>query len=168
MGAYKIGTAARLTGLEVATLRNWEKRYRVLVPHRNGTRQRLYSQEQLKQLRLLKRWVDAGLSAGEAHARLRLHLDRIAASDAGIARDEPRRSRVQHEPARERDRYATLGQDAAATRRRAVAVGRQAALIRKRATVNCRRADMLGSFARSIVAKQAGRRRDDIESASRR
>jgi DNA-binding transcriptional MerR regulator len=71
MALYRIGTAARLSGVPIATLRNWEQRYGVIVAARGDGRQRLYSREDIDRLRRLKEWVDSGLSAGEAHALLR-------------------------------------------------------------------------------------------------
>jgi DNA-binding transcriptional MerR regulator len=73
-GFYKIGTAARLTGIDVMTLRNWERRYGVIVPARGEGGQRAYSQRDLDGLRWLKEKIDSGLSAGEAHALLRERL----------------------------------------------------------------------------------------------
>lgn len=36
MALYRIGTAARLSGLEAATLRNWEQRYGVVATNRGS------------------------------------------------------------------------------------------------------------------------------------
>jgi MerR family transcriptional regulator, light-induced transcriptional regulator len=79
---YRIGTAARLSGLPVATLRNWEQRYGDVKAARSGGKQRLYSREDIDQLRQLKDWVDGGLSAGEAHALLRERSSRGLATGA--------------------------------------------------------------------------------------
>jgi DNA-binding transcriptional MerR regulator len=68
---YRIGTAARLSGVEIATLRNWERRYGIVVASRNARRQRLYARADIDRLRLIKQWIDRGLSAGEAHALVR-------------------------------------------------------------------------------------------------
>lgn len=51
----------------------------MVVAVRNTGLQRLYSSGQIEQLRLLKRWIDAGLSASEAHERLRVHGERLSA-----------------------------------------------------------------------------------------
>jgi DNA-binding transcriptional MerR regulator len=71
---FRIGTAARLADLEIATLRNWEQRYRLVVPARGPGGQRLYSREQIEQLSWLKDRIGGGLSAGEAHNLLRERL----------------------------------------------------------------------------------------------
>ena len=73
-GYYKIGTVAKLTGIEVMTLRNWERRYGVVVAARGDGRQRAYTTQDLDRLHWIKAKIDSGLSAGEAHALLRDHL----------------------------------------------------------------------------------------------
>ncbi len=95
MGYYKIGTAARLTGLDVATLRNWEQRYRLVVPRRSDGRQRLYSGSDLDQLSLVKLWVERGYSASEAHALVRESIAGPARpGEPARVRDEARRVRA--------------------------------------------------------------------------
>lgn len=74
MRTYTIGTTARLTDLNAATIRNWQKRYGIVVPQRDAHGRRRFSREQVEHLRLLKRWRDAGLSAAEAHEHLRSQL----------------------------------------------------------------------------------------------
>jgi DNA-binding transcriptional MerR regulator len=46
-----IGQVCRQTGLRPGTLRNWEERYRLLVPARTAGGTRLYSQEDVKRIR---------------------------------------------------------------------------------------------------------------------
>ena len=74
MNTYSIGTVARLTGLEVATIRNWQNRYALVVPRRDTNGRRRYTRDQLDQLRLLKGWRDDGFSAADAHERLAAEL----------------------------------------------------------------------------------------------
>jgi MerR family transcriptional regulator, light-induced transcriptional regulator len=74
MSSYRIGTAARLSGLPVATLRNWELRYGLITARRTSGGQRLYSAEDVERLTALRRLVDQGLSAGEAHSVVRRRL----------------------------------------------------------------------------------------------
>ena len=116
-GAYKIGTVARLTGIDAMTLRNWERRYGVVIPSRGNGRQRAYAPEDVDRLRWLKKTVDSGLSAGEAHALLRQRLD------AGRLDDSAPR-------AREQARQFRSG--AVETRRRAKEVREQIAASRTR------------------------------------
>jgi DNA-binding transcriptional MerR regulator len=72
---YKIGTAARMVGVSVAAIRNWEHRYRLVVPVRNNGGQRLYSREHIDKLLWLKTQIDHGFSAGEAHNLLHTGLE---------------------------------------------------------------------------------------------
>ncbi len=76
-GAYRSGTAARLAGIPVDTLRVWERRYAVVGPRVSSGRQRLYSAADIKRLALIKQLVDLGhpigtLAALGAHALERM------------------------------------------------------------------------------------------------
>jgi CheY-like chemotaxis protein len=53
-----------------ATIRNWEERYATIVPERSPGGHRLYSREQVEQLRFVAAQVDRGLSAADAHRLL--------------------------------------------------------------------------------------------------
>lgn len=57
---YPIGVAARLTGIQVETLRVWERRYGVIGPQVSATGRRMYSASDLERLRLIKQLVDGG------------------------------------------------------------------------------------------------------------
>jgi DNA-binding transcriptional MerR regulator len=72
---YSISAVGRMTGLPVATIRTWEDRYAVVVPRRNASGHRLYSRDQLGQLRLIKTRMAEGLTAADAH---RLLAEQIA------------------------------------------------------------------------------------------
>jgi DNA-binding transcriptional MerR regulator len=67
---YNIGTAARKSGLSVTTIRTWEDRYGAVVPVRDASGRRLYSNQQIVQLAWLRQQIDAGLRASEAHRLL--------------------------------------------------------------------------------------------------
>ena len=56
--------------LPVATIRNWEERYEAVVPERSAGGQRLYSHDQVEQLRFVASQVARGLSAADAHRLL--------------------------------------------------------------------------------------------------
>jgi DNA-binding transcriptional MerR regulator len=71
---YRIGTAARLSGVDAMTIRNWERRYKVLAVSRGPGGQRVYSMEDIDRLRWLKSQLESGLSASEAHDLLRRHI----------------------------------------------------------------------------------------------
>ena len=67
---YSIGAVARMLAIPVATIRNWEERYGAIVPQRSPGGHRLYSPDQVEQLRLVASEVAAGLSAADAHRLL--------------------------------------------------------------------------------------------------
>jgi DNA-binding transcriptional MerR regulator len=72
-GVYSIGAVARLLGLSVATIRNWESRYGTIVPERSRGGHRLYSRDQVERLRFIADEVARGLSAADAHRLLAEH-----------------------------------------------------------------------------------------------
>ena len=84
------------------TLRSWEDRYALVVPERGEGGQRLYSRDQLEQLRFVVAQMGSGVSAADAH---RVLAERIRA-------DGPQWLTVPQEDARvvillaERDPYA--------------------------------------------------------------
>lgn len=57
---YRSGEAARLARMPAATLRIWERRYAVVSPPKTPSGQRLYSDDDLQRLRLIKTLVDQG------------------------------------------------------------------------------------------------------------
>jgi DNA-binding transcriptional MerR regulator len=80
---YSIGAVARMLGVEPATLRAWEERYRVILPARSQGSHRLYSRDQVDHLRFVLRSMDDGSSAADAH---RLLADQLGLpTDANLA-----------------------------------------------------------------------------------
>ena len=59
-----------MLGIPVATIRNWEERYGTIVPERSPGGHRLYSRDQVEQLRFIAAEVARGLSAADAHRLL--------------------------------------------------------------------------------------------------
>jgi DNA-binding transcriptional MerR regulator/methylmalonyl-CoA mutase cobalamin-binding subunit len=59
-----IKVAANRTGLTSHVIRVWEKRYGAVTPERTGTKRRLYSDEQIERLGLLRDITKAGHSIG--------------------------------------------------------------------------------------------------------
>ena len=98
---YSIGAASRVLGVPAATLRTWQDRYGVVRPERSSGGHRLYSRDQLEQLRFLAEQVAAGMSPADAH---RMLDDRLA-HDAGPGPAPPCGDRPLILLA-ERDRYA--------------------------------------------------------------
>ena len=61
---YPIAAVAKLTGLGLDTIRAWERRYGAVVPER-GPRGRLYTDAQVRRLRLLATLVEEGHPIGQ-------------------------------------------------------------------------------------------------------
>jgi CheY-like chemotaxis protein len=59
-----------MVGVPVGTLRNWQERYGVVVPDRSQGGHRLYTRDQVEQLRFVIDKVSAGLSPADAHRSL--------------------------------------------------------------------------------------------------
>ena len=68
-----------MLGIPAATIRNWEDRYGTIVPERSPGGHRLYSRDQMAQLRFIAAEVSGGLSAADAH---RLLADRSDGSQS--------------------------------------------------------------------------------------
>ncbi|MCF6376612.1 MerR family transcriptional regulator [Nocardioides KLBMP 9356] len=83
---YTVGRAAELTGVSSTTLRKWEQRYGVVVPQRSAGNYRLYDDEAVRRLSVMRTLVDAGWSAHEAAAHV---VDDASAAEAEVARPEP-------------------------------------------------------------------------------
>ena len=98
---YSIGAVAAMLGVETATLRTWEERYGVVVPTRSGGAQRIYSRDELEQLRFVVDKVNAGSTPADAH---RLLSDRLR-DTASLSHPDPQGVTIVVLLA-ERDRYA--------------------------------------------------------------
>lgn len=57
---YRIGAVSRLTGISADTLRIWERRYQPVSPQRTEKGGRLYSQDDVTRLTMIKTLVDQG------------------------------------------------------------------------------------------------------------
>ncbi len=105
---YRIGTVCRLTGIAPATLRAWERRYRIVQPGRNPGNSRLYSGADITRLTLIKQLVDLGDAISTVanlsldSLRKRLGNDAFTSGKNALA------------PAQIRPRIAVLGTDVAA------------------------------------------------------
>jgi DNA-binding transcriptional MerR regulator len=76
---FSIGAVARMLELSAATIRTWETRYGLIQPQRSDGGQRLYSRDQVDQLRFVKKEIGEGRRPGEAH---RLLSERIGRGDS--------------------------------------------------------------------------------------
>ena len=86
-GVYSIGAVARMLDIPVATIRNWEERYGAIVPERSPGGHRLYSRDQIEQLRFLAAQVSQGLSAADAHRLLAEHGEGDRLTSGGVGAD---------------------------------------------------------------------------------
>ncbi len=87
---YRSGTAARLAGIPVATLRMWERRYRVVGPQVSARGHRRYAAEDVSRLALIKALVDLGHPIGSlAHLPLATLREMRAAPSAAAASRPP-------------------------------------------------------------------------------
>ena len=59
-----------MLGLSQPALRSWEERYGLVVAERSDGGRRIYTREQVEQLRFIKGRLDEGLSAADAHRLL--------------------------------------------------------------------------------------------------
>ena len=75
------GTAARLAGLPVTTLRVWERRYGVVAAAKTESGQRVYSPHDVARLRLLRQLTHAGHAIGTIAL---LELESLQALTAGM------------------------------------------------------------------------------------
>jgi DNA-binding transcriptional MerR regulator len=96
---YSIGAVARMLGVETATLRAWEDRYGVIVPARSSGAQRLYTRNEVEQLRSILRHMEDGSSPADAH---RLLAEEV---ESPTDHDGPGRDVLMLILVAERDRY---------------------------------------------------------------
>ncbi|MCS6844852.1 MAG: MerR family transcriptional regulator [Caldilineales bacterium] len=68
---YNIGVVSRMTGIPVATLRVWERRYKFPKATRTAGGHRLYSERELLRLRWVKASIDEGVQTSQAIRALR-------------------------------------------------------------------------------------------------
>jgi DNA-binding transcriptional MerR regulator len=67
---YLISTVAELTGINPITLRAWERRYGLIQPQRTEKGHRLYSTEDVEQIREVLRLVEEGVPIGQVRSVL--------------------------------------------------------------------------------------------------
>jgi DNA-binding transcriptional MerR regulator len=67
---YPISTVATLTGVNPVTLRAWERRYGLITPVRTDKGHRLYSAEDIEQIREVLRLVEEGIAIGQVRQAL--------------------------------------------------------------------------------------------------
>lgn len=87
-GGHTIKVIAARTGLEMGTLRAWERRYGFPRPsRREGSNRRLYSSEDLARLLAIKRLLDAGYRVGDVVQKPLTELEDLSKAAPGSAPD---------------------------------------------------------------------------------
>jgi DNA-binding transcriptional MerR regulator/methylmalonyl-CoA mutase cobalamin-binding subunit len=81
---HAIKAVVRRTGLTAHVIRIWEKRYGAVKPTRTGTNRRLYSEEQIERLSLLRNATRAGHSIGHVAKLPTLKLRALAVEKTGM------------------------------------------------------------------------------------
>jgi len=67
-GWLPIREIARQTGVNAVTLRAWERRYGLIVPHRTPKGHRLYSEEHVQRVQNILTWLNRGVSVSQVKA----------------------------------------------------------------------------------------------------
>jgi MerR family transcriptional regulator, light-induced transcriptional regulator len=83
-----IKVVAKRTGLSPHVIRIWEKRYAAVQPVRTETNRRLYTEDQIERLNLLRRLTHAGHSIGTV-AHLPVETLRALAAEAANGYEDP-------------------------------------------------------------------------------
>ena len=91
-GPFRIGQVPKHTGLSASPIRTWERRYQVVDPRRTDKGTRLYSQQEVHRLHLLKQLTDAGEAVGVLAELDNEALQQRLSPDR--ARSRPQRHRV--------------------------------------------------------------------------
>jgi DNA-binding transcriptional MerR regulator len=107
---HRSGAVARMLRMPVATLRVWERRYGVTQPLLSASGQRLYSEDDVRRLALLKQLNDLGHAIGSL-ARLDMaQLQQVAGTHAGVLAARAAPAQPQEHPAADRPwRVALIG-----------------------------------------------------------
>jgi MerR family transcriptional regulator, light-induced transcriptional regulator len=95
---YTIKHAAEMVGVPVATLRAWQRRYRVVNPGRSEAGYRLYGDDDIAVLHRMQALVASGWSPKEAAKVAVSGEARFAETSAGAGQYEPRSSRSASRP----------------------------------------------------------------------
>jgi Predicted transcriptional regulators len=90
--SYRIGTVSRLTGVPAATLRVWERRYGGVQPSRTGKGVRLYSDNDVRRIALIRRAAQAGHSVGTLFELSEEELQRCVGDSPGVPAAAPKES----------------------------------------------------------------------------
>lgn len=84
---YTIKQAAARTGLTVPVLRAWERRYGIVSPRRSAAGYRIYDEEAIARLGVMRRLVEAGWSPSSAAEAITSGTAPVDVPDSGLAVD---------------------------------------------------------------------------------
>ena len=71
-GWLPIREVARITGVNAVTLRAWERRYGLIVPHRTAKGHRLFSAAHIQRIQHILTWLNRGVSVSQVKPLLDL------------------------------------------------------------------------------------------------
>lgn len=83
---YPIREVSRLTGVNPVTLRAWERRYGLLVPHRTDSGHRLYSMADIERVRKVTAWIERGVAVSKVASILDREVTAAQTPTAGNER----------------------------------------------------------------------------------
>ena len=90
-GRYRIATVAELTGVPIATLRAWERRYGIWEPERTASGYRLYGPDDVAQVSEMRRLCeDEGMAPAEAARVVAARRERASSSRSEAEEDRAR------------------------------------------------------------------------------
>ncbi len=99
---YTIRYVSQRSGLSSHVIRAWEKRYQAVVPQRSPKNRRLYSEDDVKRLQLLKKITDAGHTISQVANLSTDDLSDLAQREASAA---PRVPKTDQRSARQSDAH---------------------------------------------------------------
>ncbi|MGB4075279.1 MerR family transcriptional regulator [Pseudomonas sp.] len=70
-GFMPIRDVARITGVNAVTLRAWERRYGLILPHRTPKGHRLYADEHVARIQAILTWLNRGVAVSQVKGLLR-------------------------------------------------------------------------------------------------
>ena len=99
---YTIRYVSQRSGLSPHVIRAWEKRYQAVVPQRSPKNRRLYSEDDVKRLQLLKKITDVGHTISQVANLSTDDLSDLAQREASVT---PRVSKTYQSSARKSDAH---------------------------------------------------------------
>ena len=102
---YPIRYVSQRTGLTPHLIRAWENRYQAVVPHRSAKNRRLYSEDDVLRLKLLKTITDAGHTISQVARLDSTDLQNLAQQDKAEIRRTTRKNDGPLEPAAVDDHF---------------------------------------------------------------